>query len=280
MSSFQDKMYNYEVPPPAKVWEQITAALYEPETVNEFPSKLYHHEAPPPVSAWEKIINTLDTEHAVVVQRRRKILLLYRYAGAAVIMGLIVFGTMKWLNNGSAKDVDQKVNITPLKESITPSNTENVASANINPAISDTAKDDVALENSKQTFAKLDASEKIRIAKIMTSPAKLIAASDPEENAQELNFADIMESSFDHIQKSNNFSDRYIVLMTPDGNIIRMSKKWGDMVCCVSGEEQDANCKNQLQKWREKIACSPLAPSSGNFLDILSLINSLKENNP
>ena len=74
-------------------------------------------------------------------------------------------------------------------------------------------------------------------------------------------------------------TDRYIMLMTPDGNIIRMSKKWSDLVCCVSGEEQDADCKDQLKKWQEKMAASSLAPSPGNFMDILSLVNSLDENN-
>ena len=42
--------------------------------------------------------------------------------------------------------------------------------------------------------------------------------------------------------------------MTPDGNIIRMSKKWSGLVCCVSGEEQDEDCKNQIKKWQKKIA--------------------------
>ncbi len=74
-----------------------------------------------------------------------------------------------------------------------------------------------------------------------------------------------------------NIADRYVMLMTPNG-IVRMSKKLGNLVCCVSGQEQDEDCKDQLKKWQEKIACSPVAPSPGNFMDILSLVSSLNNN--
>jgi hypothetical protein len=67
------------------------------------------------------------------------------------------------------------------------------------------------------------------------------------------------------------------MLMTPNGQIIRISKKLGDLVCCVSGEDQDQECQDQLKKWRQKIANAPVAPSPGNFMDILSLLQSIKE---
>jgi hypothetical protein len=59
---------------------------------------------------------------------------------------------------------------------------------------------------------------------------------------------------------------------------VRISKKLSDLFCCVSGEEQDENCTNQLKQWREKIAASPFNPSPDNFMDILDLINSLQDN--
>ena len=69
------------------------------------------------------------------------------------------------------------------------------------------------------------------------------------------------------------------MLMTPDGNIIRMSKKLCDLVCCVSGQEQDEGCKSQLKIWQEKMASSSVAPSPGNFMDILNLVSTLQDNN-
>ena len=85
-----------------------------------------------------------------------------------------------------------------------------------------------------------------------------------------------MQPVFINESNTDDVSDRYIMLMTPDGNFIRMSKKWADLACCVSGEDQDSGCKDQLQRWREKIACAPVAPSPGNFMDILNLISILQ----
>jgi hypothetical protein len=72
-----------------------------------------------------------------------------------------------------------------------------------------------------------------------------------------------------------DLASRYIMFKTPDGRLVRMSKKLGDLVCCVSGDEVDENCENQLDKWRRKIAN---APSAGNFMDIMNLVSTLKDN--
>src|SRR5690606_8024204 len=69
-------------------------------------------------------------------------------------------------------------------------------------------------------------------------------------------------------------SNRYIMLMTPEGNIIRMSRKLGDLVCCVSGEEQDDDCIEQMKKWREQLASPNHGHAAGSFMDILGLLKS------
>ena len=102
---------------------------------------------------------------------------------------------------------------------------------------------------------------------------------NPEETYREMHYAGAMQAAIAHYETKKNMDSRYIMLMTPDGNIIRMSKKLSTLVCCVSGEEQDADCKDQLQRWREKIACAPGTHSPGNFMDILSLVSSLQDNN-
>ena len=66
--------------------------------------------------------------------------------------------------------------------------------------------------------------------------------------------------------------------MTPEGNIIRVSKKLGGMVCCLSGEAEDPACTDQLKKWREKMITSSLGHSGDSFLDLLLLINTEEEN--
>ena len=84
---------------------------------------------------------------------------------------------------------------------------------------------------------------------------------------------DYTEPVYAFNEHTPNLADRYIMYMTPEGGIVRMSKKWGDLVCCVSGQDQDENCKDQIKKWQEKLACAPVA--NGNFMDIFSLVNTL-----
>jgi hypothetical protein len=85
------------------------------------------------------------------------------------------------------------------------------------------------------------------------------------------------QALYTYENEETNMADRYVMLLTPDGSIIRMSKKLGDLICCVSGEEQTGDCKDQLKRWQEKLANSTAAPSPANVLDILSLVNSLED---
>jgi hypothetical protein len=277
-------MYNFEVTPPQKTWEKIVAALDEPVLADGFSSKLYNLEAAPPLAAWEKIKLSLNAEQETVIPIKRKFSPLFRYAAAAILIGLFIFGGIKLLDNGSGKkEVAKEDKSSPVKDSLIPTNNESITPVNNSTAQSDEARDDAALEASKHVVAKIDLPSAKRLSLIkddyLSTPAGYIDnISHPEDNYLGLHYSETLQPTFAHIETAIKTADRYITLMTPDGNIIRMSKKWGDLVCCVSGEEQDANCKDQLQKWREKIACSPLVPSSGNFMDIFSLISSLQDN--
>ena len=60
-STLQNKILNYEVPPPAGVWKKIEDAQDESELAHEFPSKLYNAEVIPPAAAWNKIADRKST---------------------------------------------------------------------------------------------------------------------------------------------------------------------------------------------------------------------------
>ncbi len=258
MSSLQNKMYNYEVAPPQNAWEKITAALDESHIDNEFPAKLYNTEATPPASAWDKIINSLDEEHAKVVPMPRKSFPLFRYAAAVVVIGIITFGIVKWTGSksGSEELVNTK-NLVPANENIAEPNENNIADKN-------TPKENVQPEESNTYTATTDEVKAPRIKRT-------------KNNYQISDYIEPAEAIYAYNEHTPNLAERYIMLMTPNG-IVRMSKKLGNIVCCVAGEEQDDECKDQLKKWQEKIAASPVAPAPGNFMDILSLVSSLDEN--
>lgn len=271
----QNKILNYEVAPPAGVWKKIEEALDESELANEFPTTLYGAEVIPPVSAWIKIANSLDADHETAIPKHRRIAPLLKYAAAAVVIGLLAWGGIQVLNNRSGnkevakQEVQQSEKNNP--ESLTDQNNntpdENIASADNN-IPSEEARNDAALEASKKTFAKLDMPVKSRIKEIASG--YYFASSVGVENIPGIIPDDEIGT--------DDLANRYITLMTPEGNIIRMSKKLTDMACCVSGEDENDGCKDQMKKWREKIICSPTCHSTGSFMDMLGLIDALQEN--
>jgi hypothetical protein len=278
-------LYGFSATPPSGTWEKIVARLDIPavpaETITE---KLYALETAPPVTAWNKIKIALDAEHEAAIPEHRRLSPLLRYAAAAVVIGLLTWGGISLFNNKQADDTVAKKELPALEEipiapaastesaSVTTDNiTENTPTAAI--AQAEEARNDAALEASKKTFAKLDIQSNSRIKEAANFYFGQAVSSGTTRGL------DLASENPDYTPETVKEANRYIMLITPEGNIIRMSKKLSNLICCVSGEEQDKECKDQMKKWREKIACSPAAHSPGNFMDILSLANSLQEEN-
>jgi hypothetical protein len=255
MSSLKHKIYNYEQSPPPGVWDKITASLDDSHLSDEFPSKLYNAEAEPPPGAWDKIANELESEQEPAVRLLVKRFSFFRYAAAAVLIGITAIGVIKWMNQsntetgGNVAVVDSaKMNRLPDVTSTNPPPSQNSTQSN-NSTLNEAGSDAVA-------------ESPVRAASVKKAKNSYTNSDNAEETAPIYAYNDVP-----------NLADRYIMYMTPDGGIVRMSKKWGSLVCCVSGQEQDEDCKDQIKKWQEKLACSPVATS--NFMDILSLVSTL-----
>ena len=274
-TSWQNKILNYGVPPPAGLWKKIEEALDESELAHEFPSRLYHLEVQPPLASWNKIADSLDSKQEPAISERRRIAPIFKYAAAAVVIGLLGWGGMQVFNKQSGNKPVAKQTVQQPEKNIPVPLTEPVEkipdeinTTAFNNNSSEEARNDAALEASKKTFAKLDFPVQSRIRKI----------------ASGFSFASSLEAENNPVTMTNDeiincdLSSRYITLMTPEGNIIRMSKKLTDLVCCVSGEDENDDCKDQIKKWREKIVCSPTCHSTGSFMDILGLVDALQDN--
>lgn len=268
-------MYNYEVTPPKNGWDKIAASLDESLSGNKFPSRLYDMEVIPPASAWETISTSFDTqeENVVPIKKRRPVFL--RYAAAAVFIGLAAIGIIRFTNVPGKPE-----------EGTASNNSGNTTIRSTDPR---PEEGDIAITGSRNETAK-EADASLQDKKPIKSRSKNSLVSHAINIKSSAPSAIPYHDSFISNDAGNNsfyayedvvpdISKRYIMLMTPDGNIIRMSKKWSDLICCVSGEEQDEDCKTQLKQWQKKIATSPVSPSSGNFLDLLELVSSL-DNNP
>lgn len=305
-SGIQQKMYDYEVAPPTAVWEKIAAELDESELTKKISSRLYNIQVAPPANAWQRIAASLEgsplandfadklsgieitppartwnqiqtilnSEQEAAVPEHRRFSPFIKYAAAAAIIGFLTWGGFQLYNNNADKTeivkqetISPKENTVINQPAIIPD--ENIGNADVAAAL-DEARNDAALEASKKTYAKLDViSKKSKIKNV----ADFFFAADSDEPTGTRGMGNNPDET-----AYTNISNRYIMLMTPDGNIIRMSKKLSNLVCCVSGEEMDKDCLDQMKKWREKIATPSKNHSPGNFMDILSLVNSLQDN--
>lgn len=270
MSSLHDKMYNYEVTPPSRNWDRIAAALDESELQNNFPKRLYQMESTPPVTAWEEISKAIHPDSDIKPAPIRRLAPLFRYAAAAILIGVVAFGITRFaINNDENNEAFSSTMPQPIDTNQSTNTFEPASEAN------DLANQDDTDAESDQPATR----EQPRAVRAVNRPAK--SEQQTVTNAVYMQHHQIdphlSQSIYAYADYVPDIADRYVMLMTPDGNIIRMSKKWSDLLCCVSGEEQDTNCKNQIKKWQEKIASSSLAPAPGNFMDILGLINSIDE---
>jgi hypothetical protein len=274
--------------PPAGAWEKIAASLGELQLSDQYPATLYNLEAAPPASTWEKIEATLDKKETPVVPMKRGIPVFVRYAVAAMLIGAIAFATIT-LSTGKKETIgiasDQSHTSTPDTNS-NPVNNGQGASSDVAVEQTQEARNDAALEESKHTYASVDISDRLRKNGIsdalFVSPVHTIKSPQditPENTYRDLACSEVHNAFYTGAVPAIDMASRYALLMTPDGQFIRISKKLGNLVCCVSGEEQDDDCKDQLKKWRQKIANAPVAPSPGNFMDILSLLHTLKDTN-
>lgn len=252
-NSVAEKLQAAAVIPAAHNWEAIAAQLAT-DPYLDLGKKLYNTTATPPLNAWEAIAAQLPAATPVlpaVTKQTGRLMPFLRYAAAAVLIGLTVFGAFKVFGPQTQNTDDQQ-----LATINTPANT--TAPVISNPDISDTQT------NGNNTAV---------------LPAQDQTVNTPVPNRSTNNYQQAVVNSSDRIYASNNAdytADRYVAFMTLDGNIVRMSKKMEDMICCVTGAEVTGDCKTQLQRWQEKIADAPIV-APGNLMDIFSLVNTLNE---
>jgi len=308
-SGLQHKMLNYEIPPPTGIWEKISLQLDDAAMSHQFPAllknaaitppsfiwsainneldeesieKLYAKkmalaEAIPPASIWDSIQTLLDEQNAPAKSSPAKISPFLRYAAAAILIGLLAWWGIRFLTSNS--NSDELATSQPTTPSVIESPVTPVLVTPSDPPAPTIAKNDLmedemrnnkALEASKKTYAKANTAE------TKLTVAKNYYFSSPSNTVTSRGLDDYDYFSYNRPISSGN---RYVTLMTPEGNIIRVSRKLGDLVYCVSGQDQDQDCVEQVKKWQEKIANSTIAQSPDNFMDLFNLVNSLQNNN-
>lgn len=273
---FPEKLYQLEITAPASSWEMISRQLDEAALDGTVAEKLYAAELAPPITAWNHIQLALESEDAVSQPAVKRFYPFWKYAVAAIVIGFLGFAAWQFVLSPEKTAITTTASIsTPELEALTHASAGIEAALNneeisdqISTATDPEAREEAALETSKKTFAKLDIRPARRAALAASFSFEELLSTEEINDNYHLGFAEA-------IPGDGKKDDRYVVLMTPEGHFIRMSKKLGHMVCCVAGEEKDTHCSNMMDKWQKQLACSDAA-HPGNFMDILSLVSSLE----
>ena len=284
-NSWTDRLKQMELPPPENGWEKVAASLDESFSGHEFPDKLYNHESEPSSGLWNKIEHSLTNEAAPRPSSKHGVarVSFIRYAVAACMIGIISFAIFQFFP--TRKTNQPAVGVNPVAVSNENLNTDTNANTNTSPgnpvAHTEIEKEAQALEDSKHTYARLDlsrhASNRIR-SSLYRSPVPIFSSASGETELEKNPEIQYSHRAAVYDSPEDNDATRYLMFRDSEGRFIKISKKLSGLFCCVSGEEQDENCHDQLKKWREKIASSSFIPSPDNFMDILELVNSLQDN--
>ena len=273
---FPEKLYQLEITAPPSSWDIISQQLDEAAQEGTVAEKLYAAEHVPPIAAWNHIQLALETEDAVSKPAAKRFYPFWKYAAAAIVIGFLGFAAWQFLLSPEKTALSPSASVhMPELEALTHASAGIDAAMNneeadrINGTTDPEAREEAALESSKKTFAKLDFSPARRAAIAASFSFDELLSPEEINDNHHLGFAEA-------IPNAGKKDDRYVLLMTPDGHFIRMSKKLGNLVCCVAGEEKDTQCSNMMEKWKKQLACSDAA-HPGNFMDILSLVSSLEE---
>lgn len=243
------KLDTVNVAPPAFLWDRIEAELEDEHLFGKIGQKLNSLEIAPPAVVWENIEETLfeiqPQPKVVQIQPRRKIM---RYAAAAGIVGLLGFFSYQMM---------EKSNKT----------TEQMYST-----FQEIQKRDSEIATQNQPAKSLDKIQSTKTEQVLAS------AQQGSDKATTTSATPVVKTASGTVystskEQNKEIDGRYIVLMTDEGNVVRMSKKLGNIADCIAGENNTQTCDDQIQKWQQELASSTVSASPDNFLDILELAN-------
>lgn len=256
--TISQKLNDFEITPPPNAWQFIADHLDGANQELHLSEKLYNSEVSPPSFIWDNISRELDDQKALeIIEKKLSHMQVQPPAGT-------------WPNIKNALDEKQKpAMVVPMHHGWL----KYAAAACFIAIVSITAYfilNDGGNTSYKAYTANGRANDMpVAIAQPVISKNKNTTI--PEANKQALAGirTKLGNAYITSNEKNAELQNRYIILMTPEGNIVRMSKKVGNMADCIAGE--DHSCDDQISKWQKKMASNATTATPDNFLGLLDI---------
>ena len=217
--------------------------------MEDFKNRLYNYETTPPEGVWEAIASQLDENEVKVIPITRKKNNRFYYLAAASI-AVILFCFIFFFNRSSISENKRIANNTHIQ--------------------GDTAGNDkfiMTVPQEEKTLVKNTDTV------ISPSDTKLEKGGPNQKQTREPNDTE----PDDHNLMASNA--KYMVIEGPEGQPVKISSK---MAMLIDSSETKISSKpvwnKKIDEWKEIMKSNTLAPTPGNFLDIVELTKSVKDN--
>lgn len=217
--------------------------------MEDLKNRMYNYETTPPEGVWDAIASKLDEDEVKIIPiTRKKNNRLYYLAAASI--AVILFCFIFFNNRSSNPEIKQIASNTDIKN--------------------DTAGNDsfiMTVPQEEKTLAKN--TDTI----ISPSNTKLEKGGPNQKQSKEPKDTD----PDDHNLLASN--TKYMIIEGPEGQPVKISSK---MAMLIDSSETKISSKpvwnKKIDEWKEIMKGNTLAPTPGNFLDIVELTKSLKDN--
>lgn len=236
-SNLQNKLQQFSPTPPEGVWNKIAAALDEEGTYAE---RLFQYEEVPPLSAWTAIEKNLEEPATVkVVPFTKRFSTPLRYAAVACFIAVILITITLTVKRTEAGAIQANSNTTVPTE-------KPVATSTPAPV---TGEDTKQVKNRRSEQATASSNTKA------IKPARTTTASAIAERKTTL-----------PAKAAYPASKTYVTFSDGDGKLRKVSKKMAGFIQCSN---DDAACKQRLQRLRQKMAASVITTDFTGVLEML-----------
>lgn len=293
-----NKMQTYTEVPPPMVWNAIAKRLDEQKIQEEnFGKKMQETSIEPPAGIWNEIAEKLDAQETKVVPfgKNTKVIGTWKYAAAAVVIGLVA--TTIWFTTNKSETTTPVAVNNPIpsnndmngvvKQPTTGDTTNKQIVSN-----NTTANNDVVASNPTTNTNKKN--QKVNSKKIgLTSEPTILSTQDEDIDIASVNPLDnglqpIVSENGQVVEDINsiNASNRYITIVGPNGESVRISSKFSKQLGLFGGQSEEAidviikesaKWRTTITKWRKLMNNAKVSPSFENFMDINAMSKLLEQ---
>jgi hypothetical protein len=225
--------------------------------MDKLKDRMYDFEVTPPAGVWESIAAELDRGGAIVVpieKQKKSNKPLYAVLSVAACVAALVFGGIWFM---SSKKTEAPLSSAPINKT-----------------------QDVATKEKENNDEKITAPKKTApVTAEKGKPNEVLVKNTPLKKEPSKTLNNTAPAKNDDVAVGEP-ANSYITVAGPDGQPVKVSSKVASLIESSDNSYPPKPVWNKkINKWKDIMKANTLTPTTGNFLDIVDLTNSLKDDN-